>query len=157
MDKKSFCLLALEDQLIVLKTEGEQLMQAPCLENFVTLYSYKGYLVEEYRDLESDELIKIAPITEENEEEQLSKYNAFIEFANHALNFDNRDKSNSMLACVGCDYEWFPSDDTKLKDISCPICNGKKLTFLMQNQCQNCNFIYYSGDGIYKQVCPKCK
>lgn len=157
MDKSSFNLLPLEDRLIILKTEAEELLKTPSLGNVVTLYSFNGYLVEEYRKKESNELVKIESITKENEQERLNKYAMYIEFANEALNFSKRNEKKALTLCLSCDYEWFPDEKMLPRDVYCPVCDGRKWTFLFRKECSNCNSIFYSGGGIYKRVCPKCK
>lgn len=157
MDKNSFSLLSLQDQLIILNTEAEVLTTVPSLANEVTLYSYNGYLVEEYRNRKSNELVKIETLSKENEQERLKVYSMYIDFLNEAVNFKDRDANRSMTHCLGCEYEWFPERNLKITDVLCPICRSGKWTFLYSKTCSNCNTVYYSNGGKLKRPCPKCK
>lgn len=157
MDKRTFSLLSLQDQLIILQTQAEKLTTVPSRANEVTLYSYSGYLVEEYRNRESNELVKIEALAKENEQERLKVYSMYIDFANEAVNFKNRKANLVIVICLGCEYEWFPERDIKTNNICCPICENRKWTFLYEKTCKACNSVYYSGDGTFKRTCPNCK
>lgn len=157
MNKNNFSLLSLEDQLIILKTEAEELTKVPSLANEITLYSYNGYLVEEYRNRKSNELVKIETLNKENEAERLKVYSMYIDFINESLNFKDRDADRSMITCLCCEYEWFPEPSIKINDVFCPVCQKGKWTFLYKTMCKGCSSIYYSGVGQQKRLCPKCK
>lgn len=157
MDKNNFNQLPIQDQLIILKTEAEELTKVPSLANEVTLYSYSGYLVEEYRNRKSNELVKIETLNKENEQERLKVYSMYIDFLNEALSFKDWDVDRSMIFCLGCEYEWFPERNLKINEVSCPVCQKGKWTFLYKTICKACNSVYYSGGGPQKRPCSKCK
>lgn len=77
MDKVGFSLLSLDDKLLLIKTQAGYLTNIRLLENKITLYSYNGYLIEEYRNSESQKLIKIEPIMNPNEKERLKLYSMY--------------------------------------------------------------------------------
>lgn len=77
MDKVGFSLLSLDDKLLLIKTQAGYLTNIRLLENKITLYSYNGYLIEEYRNSESKKLIKIEPIMNPNEKERLKLYSMY--------------------------------------------------------------------------------
>ena len=156
MNKDDFNLLSLQDQLIILKTEGEELTQISSLENHITLFSYNTFLVEEYRSKESNTLIKIETFTENNEEERLKIYGPYIDFMHEVLEFQNKGESKAMAVCMKCDYEWFPAGNEEINEIKCPICGSGSWVPMLQKICSDCTSVYYSGSGGQKKSCPKC-
>ena len=156
MDKKNFNALSLQDQLIILKTEAQVVTTVPSFSNEITLYSYNGYLVEEFRDTASNDLIKIETLTEESEEERFKIYGPYIDFMNEILEFQNKGERKSMAVCRKCDYEWFPDEYGEMNEIKCPICDSGSWTPRLQKICTDCNTVYYGNVGAQKRICPKC-
>ena len=132
MDKSSFGLLAIEDKLILLKTEAEKLTEIDNLSNLVTLYSYEGFLIEEYRNRETKDLIKIEPIMKDNEAERLKLYSMYIRDKGSAegLSFKTEEEKRYVfIVCSGCEYEMLLDGSKKVMEAmptNCPICDGDR-------------------------------
>ena len=138
MDKASFSLLPINDKLIILKTEARLLTQIRNLSNIVTLYAYEGYLIEEYRDKESKELVKIEPLTKYNEAERLNLYSMYITGNNieniTGIAFKTEAEKNkpTIIVCSNCDYEMsLDGAKTSVEAMpnSCPICEKTVFKF----------------------------
>ena len=134
MDKSSFGLLSIEDKLLILKTEAEKLTEINNLSNLVTLYSYSGFLIEEYRNRESKELIKIEPLMKHNEAERLKLYSMYIcgnaKGSVDGLSFKtDEEKRHVFIVCAGCEYEMLLDGSKKVSEVmpsNCPICDGNR-------------------------------
>lgn len=155
MDKYSFRFLSIENKLNILRIEAELITYIPVEDNTITLYAYRGFLIEEYRNRDNNELLKIEAIMPDAENGRMKLYSKYIQYVDNSLEIEEI-QERAKMACLNCDYEWFQDGRVKLIDVNCPVCETHKWTFLFKRICKNCTYTYYSNGGSHKRPCPKC-
>ena len=133
MDKNDFTGLSVIYRYAKLRSEGVELGTIPVREDKnVTLHSYKGRIVEEYRCKYTDKLLDIDFLAKENESDRLDIYCLYIQLNEYENSLKlNVEMKKIGIVCVFCEYAWYVDGKINLTAIpACPICDRRRYRFM---------------------------
>lgn len=162
MNKEQFENLPVDEKWLILKEKAEFVYANNDGVINISLYVLDGFYVEEYRNIETKELIKIEPIPKEIEYQRLNFYSQKIDphFENNKFaGFDLKEREDQYIKveCVPCGYEFFSHNKDNFMRLVCPVCNKHHFKFSKKIQCGNCNKRYFPILNRQKEHrCPYC-